>query len=368
MKRLSLLLMLVMAVMVGCKDNSKFVLKGTITNAVQGSMVYLYGFSATEALALDSTYLSDKGEFIFERSASDSELYRLVLDMNAYTFVAENGDQITLTADANSFDGAYTLEGSKEAENVNKLNALLNKHKAIVSKIEEDFEEKVNANPDARQALLNEITPIYNKALYNESRELIQFGVDHPESLIGFYAVNIAKPMNNELLIVEYANKIEDKFEGNVLVDSFKVRMQTFKTVQIGQVAPDFTTYTPDGAKVSLADFKGKYTLIEFWASWCEPCRAENPHIVAAYNKYKDKNFTVFGISIDKDKEAWQNAIKQDGLVWTNGGDGFGFEGPIAKLYMLESTPTSYLLDPQGKIIAKNLRGPELEAFLAKTL
>lgn len=368
MRKISLLLVVLVAILTGCKDKSKFTLDGTISNATKGSMVYLYGFSTTEAIALDSTFLSDNGEFKFERASEEPQLFRLVLDMNAYMFVAENGDQVKLKADANALDGLYTIEGSKDAENINKLNALMNKHRNIIVKIEGDFEEKVSANPEQRQALLDAISPGYNKALYDQSKEIIQFAIDNSTSLVGFYAVSIAQPANNELAIVEYAEKIKDLFPGNKLVDNFKARMQIFKTVQVGQIAPDFTTYTPDGEKVSLADFKGKYTLLEFWASWCEPCRAENPYIVAAYNKYKDKNFTVFGISIDKDKEAWKNAIQQDGLTWTNGGDGYGFEGPIAKLYMLESTPTSYLLDPSGKIIAKNLRGEALEAFLASTI
>jgi thiol-disulfide isomerase/thioredoxin len=108
--------------------------------------------------------------------------------------------------------------------------------------------------------------------------------------------------------------------------------------------------------------------LIDFWASWCGPCRNENPNVVKAFNKYNNRNFTILGISIDKDKAAWAQAIKQDGLTWTHASELSDFDGPIVKLYQVEAIPASFLLDPNGKIIAKNLRGEELDTFLNKTL
>ncbi len=123
-----------------------------------------------------------------------------------------------------------------------------------------------------------------------------------------------------------------------------------------------------DGKPISLADFKGKYVLLDFWASWCMPCRNENPNIVKAYNTYKDKNFTILGISLDKDPKAWAQAIAADKLTWSHASELKDFEGPTVRLYQIEAIPSSFLIDPTGKIVAKNLRGEELAAFLEKTL
>lgn len=367
MRKISLLLVLIIA-LAGCKDKTKFVLNGNIANAEKGSMIYLYSFENAEPVPVDSTFLSDKGDFIFQRAAENPELFRLILDYNAYMFVAENGDEITLKADASDINGAYTLEGSDNAKYINELNKIKNKNASILEKIEGEFEEKVSADPENRQAILDKFSPTYEKAKQTEDNEIVKFAMDNYKSLVSFYAINLIRQDKNGDQLIAYADKINDLFEGNKLVDSFKSNANSMKRIQIGAVAPDFDTYTPSGEKVSLNSFRGKYVLLEFWASWCQPCRAENPSIVAAYNKYKDKGFTVFGISIDKDKAAWVEAIKADGLTWTQGGDGFGFEGPIAKLYMLQATPSSFLLDKEGKIIAKNLRGNELDAFLAKTI
>lgn len=140
------------------------------------------------------------------------------------------------------------------------------------------------------------------------------------------------------------------------------------KVGSIGSVAPDFSQADTSGNPVSLQSFRGKYVLVDFWASWCGPCRMENPNLVQAFNKFKAKNFTVLGVSLDRAKEPWIQAIAQDQLDWTHLSDLKFWSNDVAKMYKISSIPQNFLLDPEGKIIAKNLRGEELHAKLQEIL
>lgn len=147
---------------------------------------------------------------------------------------------------------------------------------------------------------------------------------------------------------------------------AFITQYETEKMFGYGQIAPDFAQQTPDGQLVKLTDFRGKYVLIDFWASWCGPCRIENPNLVRAYQTHKKNNFTILGISLDRDKGKWLDAIKADNLDWTHVSDLGFWQNKVAQLYRVSSIPQNFILDPEGKIIGKNLRGEALDIFLDK--
>src|SRR5690606_33889103 len=197
--------------------------------------------------------------------------------------------------------------------------------------------------------------------------QVVAFAKQQP-NLAGFYAMSTLDPEIAETEILAYADEIEDQFTGNRYVSQFKEEAKKLKRLAVGQPAPEIESFTPDNKKVKLSDFRGPYVLVDFWASWCAPCRQENPNIVAQYHVYKDKGFTVLGVSLDNNPGSWMRAIEADQLEWTQVSDLQAWQSDLILDYRIQAIPTSYLLDPEGKILAKNLRGKALGEFLKRTL
>jgi peroxiredoxin len=187
----------------------------------------------------------------------------------------------------------------------------------------------------------------------------------YSQSVVAPFAIMVMSQLTEDLSIMEgrYAmlkSSARESLYGQMIAKA----INDAKAGAVGSQAIDFTQNDPDGKPVSLASFRGKYVLIDFWASWCRPCRDENPNVVAAFEKYKSKNFTVLGVSLDRSKDPWIKAIADDRLTWTHVSDLKFWSNEVAQLYRISSIPQNLLVGPDGKIIAKNLRGPELHKRL----
>jgi peroxiredoxin len=367
LKNLSLIVLIAIA-FTACKPKDSFNIDGTFKNPGAEKKVFLFGMQNSQMVAIDSTNLSEKGEFKFIRKTPSVDFFRVSIGNHEFMLIAKNGDDIKLEADLADKTMAYKISGANEVEKLSELNTLRNNFAKQVEKLQADFEAKVATQPQNRATILEEMKPQYESYINQLNTSILKFAKDNKGTLASFYAMNTLSPQEFEAELVAFADEIKDEIKGNTTVDTFIKQMALLKTVQVGQVAPEFTINTADGKPVSLSSYKGKYVLVDFWASWCQPCRQENPNVVKVYNKYKTKNFDILGISLDTDKAAWLGAVKADGLTWTHVSELKDFNGETIKKYQVQAIPTSYLIDPAGKIAAKNLRGDELDGFLAKTL
>ncbi|WP_131537149.1 TlpA disulfide reductase family protein [Pedobacter nototheniae] len=367
LKQLSLIALIAVA-FAACKPKDSFVIDGTFQNPGAEKKVFLFGMKSSNMVAIDSTNLSEKGEFKFIRKTPSVDFFRVSIGNHEFMLIAKNGDNIKLEADLADKTLAYKISGANEVDKLSELNALRNNFAKQVEGIQKDFDAKVAAQPQNRAAILDAMRPQYESYIKQLNNSVLKFAADNKGTLASFYAMNTLSPQDYEAELVKFSDEIKDQIKGNATVDTFVKQMQLLKTVQVGQPAPTFTMNTADGKPVNLTDYKGKYVLLDFWASWCQPCRQENPNVVKVYNKFKAKNFDILGISLDTDKAAWLGAIKADGLAWQHVSELKDFNGTTVKKYQVQAIPSSFLIDPNGKIVAKNLRGEELDAFLSKTL
>jgi len=217
--------------------------------------------------------------------------------------------------------------------------------------------EFIKQDKDAQKALDAEQSSMNKK-----------FVQDNPSSYISLDALEMYAYGADYADILPLYNSLSDEVKASDGGKEWAARLIKLKAVALGAMAPGFTEADTSGKKITLSSFKGKYVLIDFWASWCGPCRHENPNVVKVYNKYKGKNFTIVGVSLDRanGKAQWLAAIHKDGLTWTQLSDLQYWNSKTAGLYAVRAIPMNFLIDPDGKIIAKGLRGDDLEAKLAE--
>jgi len=209
----------------------------------------------------------------------------------------------------------------------------------------------------------------YAAIMEEEKAAYLNFVKTHTKSIVGIAAL---KKLSESIEDCNVLTGLYESFTGNVKNSTagkaYAKTLAIMKATAVGAAAPEFTQNDTTGRPVSLTSFRGKYVLVDFWASWCGPCRAENPNVVAVYSKYHDKGFEILGVSLDDEKSHtnWLHAIKNDKLMWQQVSDLQGWNNQAGQMYGIRSIPQNFLLDPSGKIIAKNLRGKDLEKKLAE--
>jgi peroxiredoxin len=353
-----------------CKDKSSFTISGTITNPGPVKKVYLFQADSTGLAMVDSTNLSESGKFEFKRSSSYQNLFDIRTGKTAvFDVIAKNGDDINFSTDLADTSRKYNVTGSEDSEKIKQFNQIDNTYNKQIALLTEQYRAEAEKIGRESDSLIKVYRPKLEVLLNAQSQAVLKFANDNSGSLAGFFAITGVDPNKYEQQLVAYADNLQAKnlFSDNPAVKRFAHNMMEVKPISVGHKAPDFTTMGLDGKPVKLSDYKGKYVLVDFWASWCAPCRQENPNVVKQYAAYKDKGLNILGISLDVDKAKWQQAIDQDKLSWSHASDLKNFEGPTERLYHINAIPSNFMIDPQGNIIAKNITGTDLEDFLNKT-
>ncbi|HEY0610483.1 MAG TPA: TlpA disulfide reductase family protein, partial [Chitinophaga sp.] len=353
-------------------EKGSFNISVHLSNAPLGP-VFLEELTLKEVKVADTTSLKDaSGKFSLKGTVPEQGLYRIRFGNSKY---------ILLALDA----GDMKIEG--DYENLDKVNIKGSEASAALQQLLNEANEKGQAltmEMRAVDSLQNANTP--DSILQQKVKGLQQREADMQQSFISYaektpYPANavFALSMVNDPGILiqqkQVISNVEKRFPENNLVRSLGARIseieqqasaggggdeENMTAVKVGDVAPDFSLPDPSGKNIKLSSFRGKYVLVDFWASWCKPCRMENPNVVKAYQQYKNKNFTILGVSLDKKKEAWVQAIQADGLSWNHVSDLKFWESAVVPLFGINAIPTNFLLDPQGKVIAANLRGDAL--------
>ncbi|UOQ65180.1 peroxiredoxin family protein [Hymenobacter volaticus] len=238
--------------------------------------------------------------------------------------------------------------------------------KLAVEKYEEEQEKTLGEKREKQNKKRNKQLAAATKKRNKQLADYIKANPNSPESLEAIK--EIGGPIPDYTVVMPLYNVLAPAVKNSPKGKAYSQMLERIKVVSVGAEAPNFIQMTPDGQKVSLADYRGKYVLVDFWASWCGPCRAENPNLTKVYNEYKNRNFDILGVSLDdeKDRAKWLKAIKDDQLAWTQVSDLKGRHNEVATRYVVQAIPQNFLVGPTGKIVATNLRGDDLKTTLAR--
>lgn len=359
--------LLSLSVLIISCSNGKSKISGNIENA-KNEILYFEQLTSTKVNKLDSVKIEKNGDFKMNVKIPEYGFYRVRLsDNNFITLLLDSTSDVELTANALNMQDGYTIKGSPESE---KIATLFNGMKKTFAT--RDSIIRLH-NMLTQQGKLDSLTDASIRAqvlsINADNRNyILNFANENNNSLLPLLAVEYLNPQEDIVEITQIVESLNTNFPNSDYVKPLVARISEMKRLSVGSEAPEIVVNDPDGKQITLSSLRGKVVLIDFWASWCGPCRQENPNVVKVYQKYKDKGFEIFGVSLDREKGAWLQAIAADKLTWKHGSELAFWNSSFVKTYNLTGIPNTVLVDKNGIIIAKDLRGPQLEQKLAEVL
>jgi thiol-disulfide isomerase/thioredoxin len=335
-----------------------FTIYGKIKNAGNLSTLALQELTTSGLILLDTAKVASDGSFTMQGTLPEKTFCIIRFEKGDIALLVDTNANLTLEIDGNDIDN-YSVQGSKENEELKQIFTLNSSFFKAGKTVEDRFssytpETMTPAIEEQIRFSFDSIQTLHKKAIVDLTGSL-------SNSFAAYFATNFLLP-DAELSFLKvideklYASNTSSKYASQL-----HNKVESMKKTDTGAMAPEIVLSDPFGKPVSLSSFKGKIVLIDFWASWCAPCRKENPANVLLYNKYKSKGFEIFGVSLDDDREAWIEAINKDKLLWMHGSDLQKWNSSLVGTYGIDAIPYTVLVDQDGKIIAKKLRGKELE-------
>lgn len=360
-----------------------FTISGEIKNA-NGEKLYLIELQTNNIVLLDSVILNQEGIFSFKGQTDIPKFYALRTSASNYiTLIVEPLEQINIKTNGENIANNPIIEGSPESQKIAELRSRLDQSVKKLDSLGMYYQSLIGTNKIYQ--VRDSLTKLSQEIISKHTQFTKNFILDNSNSLSSLIALyqQIAprKYVLNPKDDLEYFSLVDSslmlKYPQSEAVIALHTQMNEINRqlnteneinaiVGMGVKAPEIALPSPNGDTIALSSLKGKYVLLDFWASWCRPCRIENPNLVKSYQKYHEKGFEIYQVSLDKKKEAWVSAIEDDQLAWVHVSDLLFWNSSAAKSYQVQAIPASFLIDKNGKIIAKNLRGNALEAKLSE--
>ena len=338
-------------------------ISGKIENG-NGAQLVLEHLTPQKVYTVDTAVIEEDGQYAFDHVVEEIGFFRIRKDDRSFiTLIIQPGEKVVLNTKMELGMNPYTLEGSPESENLKSVNKMLNTFYTKRDSLSQIFQ----ANQDNRD-LLMQLQNEYSVLEENKTRYMRDFVRMQPGSFACLAAAEQLDPDQDLDLFNLIDEELGKNYPNSSYYTEFHKVVENMSKLSIGSQAPDIILPNPEGEMVALSSLRGKVVLVDFWASWCKPCRMENPNVVRAYEKFNDRGFEIFGVSLDQERGAWLQAIESDGLRWTQVSDLKFWNSAVVKLYDIKGIPFALLLDQEGKIIAKNLRGPALHDKLDEIL